>query len=251
MKKLSLYLIMMLCIAITPFALQSCDDDDDLSLGKFTVRMATVRVLGGYNYYLEVDTGEKLWVANSQMRLYKPVDGQRVIANYTQLSYTYDETYAYAISVNQLSNVLTKPVEELTKENEEEFGNDKSEITDIWVSGNYLNVEFAYRLPNHYKHRVSLVVNTTVENPEDGYIHLEYRYNDQDDVSNLKRLGFVSFYLGDYSPNAASGKYKGIKIKVNDITEGEDILTYEFKNVENNKEINNSDDVDPTEGKVD
>lgn len=247
MKKLSLYFLAML-FGITPFFIQSCDSDG-YSLNDQVVRMATVRVVSGNLYSLEIDNGKKLWVAASDAYWYKPVDGQRVVANFTLLSDEY-ESYDHAIKVNFLWNVLTKQVEELTEENEETYGDDEVRIEDMWVGGNYLNIQFRFFLPNHYKHRVSLVKNTTVENPEDGYIHLEYRYNNEDDETSLMRRSLVSFNLGDYAPGEAADQYKGIKIRINSVVNGERILTYDFSKNENNRSIKNVEDIDITDDKV-
>lgn len=247
MKKLSLYLLTMLFVA-TMATLQSCDDDG-YSLNDAMQRMATVRVISGTSYYLETDSNEKLGVAASEVMWYKPVDGQRVLANITLLS---DEQngYDHLIKVNFLSNVLTKQVEELTAENEETYGNDKVQIEEIWVSGNYLNVQFRYYIPVHHAHRVSLVENTTAENPDDGYIHLEYRYNNQDDESDYLRRSLVSFNLGDYAPSVAADEYKGIKIKINSIVNGERVLVHEFSRPGEEKTIEDATDIDLTDGNV-
>lgn len=225
MKRLSLILCAML-IAVLP-VLQSCDDNDGYSLGNFTVRMATVRIVSGNTYYLEIDNGRTLWPAATQIPGYKPIDGQRVVADYTLLSDEF-QGYDHAIRVNYLSDVLTKTVESLTGENEADFGDDPVEIYNMWVGANYLNVEFQYFLPSKTRHLVSLVQNTTVESPDDDYIHLEYRYNTYDDVTNRKRWGIVSFNLGEYGPDEAAADYKGIKIRINSAINGERVLTYDF-----------------------
>lgn len=238
-------------LVASPFVLQSCDDDDGYSLGNFVVRMATIRVEGGNVYSLEIDNGQKLWVGASDVYWYKPTDGQRAIVNYTLLA-DREGDFDHVVKVNYLSDVLTKPVDDLTEENEEEFGNDGALIEDMWIGGNYLNVQFRFYLPSHYRHRVSLVKNTTVEDPEDGYIHLEYRYNNQDDVTNVWTRSFVSFYLGDYAPGKAADEYKGIIVKINSAINGEKELKYEFKKSEgNDRTISKLEEFNPTEGKVD
>ncbi|NDV65549.1 NigD-like protein [Bacteroides sp. 224] len=246
MKKLNLYLLGLLLMLIP--AIQSCGDDG-YSLGEFEIRMATVRVVGGSTYYLETDNEKTLWPVATEIGWYKPVDGQRVIANVTVLSDQYDK-YDHAIRVNFLTNILTKNVEELTEENQEGFGNDPADIRDIWIGGHYLNVEFVFNLPKYQKHRVSLVKNTLAEDPEDGYIHLEYRYNDQDDVSGVFRYSMVSFNLSEYINDEATS-YKGIKIKANLIDEEEKIYTYLFTDKsESSREVDDPTDLVDGEGKV-
>lgn len=249
MKKKNLYfVILMVMIALSP-ALHSCDDDG-YSLGDYVVRMATVKVVSGNSYYLEADNGKTLWPAASAIPWYKPLDGQRVIANYTLL-YDNFEGYDHGVKVNFLSNVLTKAVEELTEANEEEIGDDAVDITDMWVGGKYLNVEFLINLPMNNKHRVSLVKNTLVEAPDDGYIHLEYRYNDQDDVTGYWKRSMVSFNLGEYAEENASAEYQGIKIRINSAVNGERILVYNFSDIAGaTKGINDADEVIDPDGKL-
>jgi hypothetical protein len=231
MKKLTLFLATML-VAVMP-VLQSCDNDSDgYSLNNFTVRMATVKATGGDNYYLQIDNGKTLFPCASQY-WYKPIDGQRVLADYT---YLYDnfQGYDHGVKVNRLYNVLTKGVDELTAENEEDFGDNPVHITDMWLGSNYLNVEFRMLRPFANKHRVSLVRNTTVEAPDDGYIHLEYRYNNQNDVSSYWDYNLVSFNLG----NEYKEGYKGLKVRINSAVNGERVLTYDFPEDDQSKTIN-------------
>ena len=96
--------------------------------------------------------------------------------------------------------MLTKEVETLTPETEEEFGNDPVLIFegDISISGGYMNIIFMQNLPSGTKHRISLV------RPQDDcgvvwsktviYIWL-YRYNDYDDLTGLRKPGAVSYNL--------------------------------------------------------
>lgn len=249
MKKLNLYLLLTMFLVGLP-TLQSCDDDG-YSLGAWEQRMATVRVISGDVFYLEIDNGEKLWIAAPAYFPYRPIDGQRVIARYTLLSDKYEE-YDHMVQLLNIWDVLTKRIEDLTAENEEVFGDDKiRRINDIWVGGNYLNVVFEYNLPSQKRHRVSLVRNTTVEPANDGYIHLEYRYNNEDDVTNYWTRGRVSFDLGDYAPSLAVETYKGIKIRVNTEVEGIQTWTYDFSSAENDKEIDNSNESEENDEKYD
>jgi len=221
----------MLMIAIP--ALQSCDDDG-YSLGDFVVRMATVHVEAGNTYYLQIDNGKKLWPAATEIPWYKPVDGQRVWADYTLLSDQIPNTeFDHAIKVNYLFNVLTKTIDDLTAENEEEIGNDPANIRDMWIGGNYLNMEILLPIPVNELHRVSLVKNTLNEGlliDEEGYVHLEYRLNRAEDVYNVGKFSYVSFNLGEYGPmRLTDNAIKGIKVKINSIVNGEKELVFDYK----------------------
>lgn len=235
----------LLVMALVAFPmLNSCNDDDDYYL----VGLATVNVVSGNTYYLEIDNGKKLWPAETDVPWYEAIDGKRVIAYFTPLDGG-REGYDAAVRVVFLRSVLTKQVEELTADNEEMYGNDAVSVYDMWIGGDYLNVEFSYYMSGAEAHRVSLVVNTTEEQPEDGYMHLEYRYNDQDDVSSYRRMGLVSFFLGGYAPSADT-TYKGIKVKINSIVNGEKELTIDYpepNSGQNAREIDNADELDETD----
>ena len=181
MKKLY-GLFMAICLAVMP-VLQSCDDGDGYSLGDFTPPLwATVRVTGNA-FYLNCDVWGTLWPVNTDIGWYDAVDGQRVITVFNPLQDNY-AGYDHAVKLLRLQNILTKEVETLTPETEEDFGNDPVFINkgDISISGGYMNIFFMQNLPfsTEQKHRISLVrpQKDDALYGEDGYIHLELRYND-------------------------------------------------------------------------
>lgn len=229
MKKLH-WLFMAICLAVLP-ALQSCDDNDGYSIGDFTPPVwATVRLTGNA-FYLNCDTWGTLWPVNTDLGWYQAVDGQRVITVFNPLWDNY-EGYDHAVKLLRLQNVLTKEVETLTPETEEEFGNDPVWIYkgDISISGGYLNIFFVQNLPasSENKHRISLVrpqADTDLYG-EDGYIHLELRYNNYDDLTGRRAYGAVSYNLN--SLNITSDT-KGIKLKLNSEVNGEVEVVFDQK----------------------
>lgn len=231
MKKLH-WLFMAICLAVMP-ALQSCDDNDGYSLGDFTPPMwATVRVTGNA-FYLDSDVWGTLWPVNIDLGWYDAVDGQRVLTMFNPLWDNY-EGYDHAVKLLRLQNVLTKDVETLTPENEEELGNDPVIYQgDITISGGYMNIFFVQNLPAKTKHRISLVRPQDNEDlyAGDGYIHLELRYNDYDDLTGRQAYGAVSYNLN--SLDITSGT-KGIKLKLNSEKNGEVEVTFDLKHSESN-----------------
>lgn len=183
-----------MCLALSP-VLQSCDDDDSYSIGDFTPPLwATVRV-GGGAFYLDCDVWGTLWPVNTDLGWYTPVDGQRVITYFNPLWDDF-EGYDHAVKILGIQNVLTKQVETLTPETDEDFGNDPVTIYqgDITISGGYMNIIFVQNLPAKEKHRISLVrpQDDAELYGDDGYVHLELRYNDYDDVTGYGAWGIVS-----------------------------------------------------------
>ena len=89
-------------------------------------------------------------------------------------------------------------------------------------------------MPRSEKHRISLVQNKiepeAPETPEalkvdeDGYIHLELRYNTYDDVTGYRGWGRVSYKLEEFYPtakDAAETEFKGFKVIINSEENGE------------------------------
>ena len=244
MKKIKLLWMAMLTLMLP--ALQSCDDNDGYSLGDIAVDWATVRVVGGDTYSLNADRWGTLWPAATAIPFYKPIDGQRVITYFNPLYDNY-EGYDLAVKVEHNYNVLTKQVEDLTAENESEFGNDPVWVNKdmMWIGGGYLNVIFRQNLPVKEKHLVSLVRDmraTVAEGEDDGYIHLEFRYNTYDDVTDRQANGAVSFNLNSLD---LTGK-KGIKVKLNSVKDGETEVVFNLKGQsmpEEAKQVTLSDEV--------
>lgn len=235
MKKLH-WLFLMMCLAVLP-ALQSCDDlDDGYSIGDFSYpNWATVRVTGNA-FYLNSDTWGTLWPINTNMGWYQPIDGQRVVTVFNPIYDNY-EGFDHAVKILDIWHALTKGVEPLTAENEEEYGNDPVLIYkgDISVSGGYLNIIFQQNLPkdSNIKHRISLVQpEQPADAEDDGYIHLELRYNDYDSLSGLRVAGLVSYNLKELNLDEA----KGIKLKLNSEVNGEVTITFNKVSEDDNAE---------------
>ena len=125
-------------------------------------------------------------------------------------------------------------------ENEEEFGNDPILIYqgDMWLGGKFLNIIFRQNLPRSEKHRISLVENKIATEPgepetpetlsigEDGYVHLELRYNTYDDVTDYWGWGRVSYNLEKFYPTPKEGEttMKGFKVTINSEENGEGVV---------------------------
>lgn len=229
MKKMKFYLGAF--VALVAMSFQSCSDDDSYSVGDFAADWATVNVKENHVYDFTGDSWGKLWPAALTDHGYCPMnDGQRVILYFNPLYDNYPAGYDCSIKVTGIREILTKQVEELTASNEEEYGNDPAYVREgnVWISrGGYLNIVFSQNLPSKVKHRVSLVRNTTTTAPDDGYIHLEYRYNTYADTTGFWGTGAVSFDLNTLD---VTDKTKGIKVKIHSATEGERELTFDLKN---------------------
>ncbi len=220
----------MMSLTVLPI-LQSCSESDGYSLGDVAYpNWATTRVTGS-TFYLDSDTWGTLLPMYVTLDCYHPVDGQRILTTFNPLYDNY-EGYDHAVMIDRVWPALTKGVETLTPENEEEYGNDPVWIYqgDLTISGGYMNIIFLQNLPQNpgTKHRISLVQREATEGDadSDGYIHLELRYNNYDDVSGVGAYGLVSYNLGELG---ITSETKGIKLKLNSEKNGEVELTFEMK----------------------
>lgn len=233
MKK-TFALFVAVCLAVMPF-LQSCDDGEGYSLGDFTPPLwATVRTTGA-SFYLDCDVWGTLWPVNLDLGWYVPIDGRRVITSFNPLWDNY-EGYDHAVKILTIQDVLTKSVETLTPETEEEFGNDLVYIAegDISISNGYMNVYFQQNLPKETKHRISLVRPESDDElyGADGYIHLQIRYNNYDDLTGVYTQGVVSYNLNSLN---IKDDTKGIKVTVNSEKAADEVeFTFDIVSSESN-----------------
>jgi hypothetical protein len=105
--------------------------------------VVNVNQTSGFNFKL--DNGDVMKVTATNFPYYRPVSGQRIVANYSILSVNNDNnTYNHKVALNDVYEVLTKGVFKMKPSTQDSIGNDLIEIRDIWVGSNYLNVEFVY-----------------------------------------------------------------------------------------------------------
>ena len=243
MKKLNYFLLTMALLLSVP-VWQSCDDDDDYYVvcpPASSWDWGTVCATGGGGYYVEGDNYGKL-IPAATPSFFHPVDGERVVVFFNPLGSLTDGTQADVLGVQE---VLTKNVELMDAENEEQYGNDPIRIYqgDMWLGGKYLNLIFEQKVPAHEPHLIILVRNVTddsdTEGEEtagetesdnlldaDGYVNLELRYNTYGDVTDKLGWGYVSYNLSDYYalPEYESGAMKGFKVTIHSETNGEGVV---------------------------
>ncbi len=101
-----------------------------------------------------------------------------------------------------------------------------------------MNIFFMQNLPSSAdnKHRISLVrpQEDDALYGEDGYIHLELRYNDYDDLTGYRSPGAVSYNLNSLD---IPFETKGIKLKLNSEENGEVEVTFDLKTVGTNEKL--------------
>lgn len=205
---------------------QSCDDDEGYSVGDLAYDWVTVRT-SNHSYSFDADEWGTLYPAAGGVDVL-PNDGQRAFLWFNPLSDGYGD-FDHAIKPVAIKYFLTKPVEVVTSEEENiEYANHPARIKGMWIGGNHLNVQFEQLLPEKgMKHRVSLIENELLPPADDGFIHLEYRYNTYGDTLSGRLVPGVVCY--DLSSLQMSEEVKGLKVHVNDAQKGLQIIEFSLQ----------------------
>lgn len=206
--------ILLLIAAAMTASLVGCHDDDGYSIDDFWIGMGTATKLSAESqpFYIQFDNGDKDWIAATNLPHYNPKDGQRIIANYTILSDKMSG-YDHAIKLNNVYEVLTKPVITETTANSDSIGKDKILIRSAWIASDYLNIKFEF-LGNSKRHMVNLVTNETFgSTPE--LAKIQFRQNGYGDEERYRMQGIVSFNIA--SLKVAGVQTRNIELKYTDL----------------------------------
>ena len=202
-----------LIVALLPLFV-SCEDQNDNGLNNYQIDIATVQ--NPYNetsFFFKLDNKKLMWVDESAFSGFIPKDGQRIVANYTILADKRStHLYDYDVRLNDVYEVLTKAIFNVTKATQDSIGNDSVSIQDIWIGSDYLNVQFVYA-GNNKTHYINLV-NDTSKVFTDGKIHLYFRHNSNGDSPVYLKSGIVSFNIKSLQ-TGASGTLLNLVIHVN------------------------------------
>lgn len=207
-----------------------CSNRDGFSLDNYRIDIATIEnPQKNPEFFMRLDNNSLLWTAASNFSNYRPKDGQRVIANYSVL---FDKRatgkYDYDVKLNDVYEVLTKGIFEITPEKQDSIGNDSVYVSKMWIGNKFLNVEFYYYGQNKI-HYINLVSDTAKTYPGDGKVHLEFRHNANNDASIIKRVGVVSFDISSLQTDTSDSVALVIHVnKPNQVEEQLFNLTYRY-----------------------
>jgi hypothetical protein len=195
-------IIGIVCICATLLGITSCDKEEQRSLNKYWVSLATVyQTNPSGSFGVQFDNGSYA-VANETD--FKVENGKRVILNYSILSDSINEQLLRKIRINNINEVDIKKIETLNASNQDNIGNDPVDIDEIWVGGNYLNVSFTY-YGDKVKHLFSMVKNSLLPAAADGKTHLEFRQNAYNERYIIQNKDIISFDLKDYTSTLPTG----------------------------------------------
>ncbi len=204
----------LLIASLLPFFLACEDHQNNNDLNNYELDIATVQ--NPYNetsFFFRLDNNKRMWVDESNFSGYAPKDGQRIVANYTLLAdKRATHLYDYDVRLNDVYEVLTKGIFNVSKATQDSIGNDSISIDDMWIGSDYLNVQFSY--PGYNKTHFINLVNDTSKIFSDGKIHLYFRHNSNADSPVYLRSGIVSFNIKSLQ-TGASGTLLNLVIHVN------------------------------------
>lgn len=186
-------------------ALVSCNDNDNNhDIDNYQVDIATVQNPYGLStFFFKLDNNKLMWVDESNFRNYAPVDGQRIVVNYSIISdKRATHLYDYDVRLNDAYNVLTKSIFNVTKATQDSIGNDSIAIEDMWIGSDYLNIQFVY--PGYNKIHYINLVNDTSRVFTDGKTHLYFKHNSNNDSPVELKSGIVSFRLKSLQTGAST-----------------------------------------------
>lgn len=187
---------------ILPLFLACNNEDEDFE--QSYVEMGTIENSSQLtNFVFNQDDNTRLKITNSDIKYYRPKHGQRVIMEYVVLPYSgFASSYQYEVKMLDVYEVLTKGIFNITSATQDSIGNDAIGIRDIWISNNYLNIDFVY--PGYSKmHFISLVKDAS-KTYTDNKVHLELRHNANDDYPSVNMNGLVSFNLTTLRVNGSN-----------------------------------------------
>nr|WP_321450928.1 NigD-like C-terminal domain-containing protein [uncultured Carboxylicivirga sp.] len=196
MKKLGLGIF----VFLIGIVFQSCNDSDGYSLNDMWVTIGNIEG-DADSYIIVTDGGTRLFPSATAVPDYGFKDGDRMFINFTILGDGSENSgIDHYIKLNSYRPILTKGLIELTEENVDSIGNDpiwfSNKDEDIWISNDYLNVDFIYEGAPWIMHYINLAYDPENLTNEDGIPVIEIRHNANDDPYTQPPLNaFVSFDL--------------------------------------------------------
>lgn len=197
MRKLTI--ILMAAIMVVPF-LQSCSTPLEQS---DKVALVTVKKsLNSAGFYGVLDNGDKLYPGAMRVSYTPSNELQRAIIYFSELEEP-REGYAYNADVFNVAEILTKKILPVHTAEADTLVNG-IEITQAWIGGGFLNVEFKVNVDQYGTTYVTAdLQDMLVDGPaeiENGYYPLELGFKCYPDLENgfgTTITSMASFYIGD------------------------------------------------------
>lgn len=158
---------------------------------------------------MKLDNGKFLQITETSLPGYKPKTGQRILAEYAILQELGNKAGGKAdVKLYDAYNLLTKGIFTLTPETQDSIGHDPVGVRNMWIGGDYLNLNFFYEGYNR-THFITLAKEG--REPREGEVHLEIRHNAHKDFPQYIHTGMACFDLRSLQP-LTSGDYLNLVI---------------------------------------
>lgn len=209
--------------------LHACLDDDTTNHHQLTI--GTIKVVDGQEYYFALDEGTKMYPGDTtNIHNYTVVPEQRAFV-YFDLLEEKVSGYDYNAAIYRIENILTKDIYLMPAEKEDSIGDDRINITNMWIANDHLNIQYQihYDDTSNKSHMLNLIVNEAADdkNNKEDYLTLEFRHNAYGEAQRKLGPGIVSFRLNNIR-QLAEGK-RGLNIRVNTLYNGISYQTIDFQ----------------------
>lgn len=209
--------------------LHACLDDDTTNHHQLTI--GTIKVVDGQEYYFALDEGTKMYPGDTtNIHNYTVVPEQRAFV-YFDLLEEKVSGYDYNAAIYRIENILTKDIYLMPAEKEDSIGDDRINITNMWIANDHLNIQYQihYDDTSNKSHMLNLIVNEAADdkNDKEDYLTLEFRHNAYGEAQRKLGPGIVSFRLNNIR-QLAKGK-RGLNIRVNTLYNGISYQTIDFQ----------------------
>lgn len=212
-----LFIVAMLVLAV------SCDKEDDKTI-YYSIGVISIKT---DSTIIETDAGERLWIRNPVNIGTAIKDNDRITFNFSTVDGTLPTNIDYIIEITSIQKILLKPITILTPALEDSVGNDPLQINSVWLSKDFLNLDFGFYYDGTTRHYIHLI-RAEGEVPTDT-VDLEIRHNANNDNGKDGNYGFVSFNLASLQNNIADSVKIRVKAKEYNSRTYEKIFTYKYK----------------------
>lgn len=172
----------------------SCLDDTQESSPVQYLEMGVVKMGASDEVRVLTDSGLLLEFVNYPAE-FEYEEDTRIMVNYS-VNEEGDEAdeYDYLVDVYSIQEVKLKDIVELNDVNRDTIGDDQIFIDDIWVSGDFLNIDFSF-YGNGEIHYINVVKDPEEQTDDLSKIYLEVRHDGQGDEMLERYRGIMSFRL--------------------------------------------------------
>lgn len=192
------YLSVWIVIIGVVLGFTSCMDDPDEVVPTYTYVCDIQEYANGY--ILETDWNDVLFASSLPAGYEGFESGMRAIATFTDLVEVGGELYGYTVTLNELSDVNTKEIVDITgSEQKDTLGTDLLTIYSSASANKYLNITFDYYgSEKFYMNHEFYIVYDEEAQDEDGNLIFSMHHNAKDDAdtgsgSLINYRGLLSF----------------------------------------------------------